>query len=399
MLNREDFEIFNDGLIYFDNAATTQKPKSVVNKIVDYYTKYTANAHRGDYDISLKVDEEYEGVREKVKNFINADSSNEIIFTKGSTESFNMIVFGFMAYYLKENDEVVLNKGEHASNILPWITLSEKIGFKIKYAELESDNSLSVKNIEKEINEHTKVIALAEITNAIGDVRPVKEIGELCKKYNILYVVDVTQSIGHKKVDVKENNIDFLGFSGHKMLGPTGVGVLYGRKELLEKLVPLEYGGGMNIMFSSDGSYELKELPYRLEAGTRNIAGVIGLGAAIDYLLSIGLDKIHNYELELKKYLVDRIKTVPNIKLYNESFNSGVLLFNVGNYFSQDVAIFLNNYKICIRAGNHCAKMLQEVICTTNTCRISLYFYNTKEEIDKLISALMDQDKILDTVV
>ena len=399
MLNREDFEIFNSGLIYFDNAATTQKPKSVVNKIVDYYTKYTANAHRGDYDISLKVDEEYEGVREKVKNFINADSSNEIIFTKGSTESFNMIVFGFMAYYLKENDEVILNKGEHASNILPWITLSKKIGFKIKYAELESNNTLSVQKIEKEINEHTKVVSLAEITNAIGDVRPVKEIGELCKKYNLLYVVDVTQSIGHKKVDVKENNIDFLGFSGHKMLGPTGVGVLYGRKELLEKLVPLEYGGGMNVMFSSDGSYELKELPFRLEAGTRNIAGVIGLGAAIDYLNNIGLDNIHNYELELKKYLVERIKTVPNIKLYNESYNSGVLLFNVGDYFSQDVAIFLNNYKICIRAGNHCAKMLQEVICTTNTCRISLYFYNTKEEIDKLISALMDQDKILDTVV
>jgi cysteine desulfurase/selenocysteine lyase len=399
MLNREDFEIFNDGLIYFDNAATTQKPKIVVDKIVEYYTKYTANAHRGDYDISLKVDENYEGVRDKVKNLINADNTKEIIFTQGSTESFNMIVFGFMAYYLKKDDEVILSKVEHASNVLPWITLSKKIGFKIKYVELESDNSLKIDKIKKEINSNTKVISLAHITNSIGDVRPVKEIGKLCKENNILFVLDATQSIGHMKVDVKEYNIDFLGFSAHKMLGPTGVGVLYGRLDLLENLVPLEYGGGMNTIFSSDGEYELKELPHRLEAGTRNIAGVIGLGAAIDYLEKIGLDKIHNYELELKKYLIEELKKVPNIKIYNESVESGVLLFNVGNYFSQDVAIYLNNYKICIRAGNHCAKMLQEVICTTNTCRVSLYFYNTKEEIDKLIEALKDQDKILDTVV
>ncbi len=398
-MNRDDFEIFNDNIIYFDNAATTQKPKSVVNAIVEYYTKYTANAHRGDYDISLKVDEKYEGVRDKVKKLINADSSKEIIFTKGSTESFNMIVFGFMAYYLKENDEVILTKGEHASNILPWVTLSKKIGFKIKYANLDDDNSLKLEEIKKIITDKTKVISLAHITNAIGDVRPIKEIGNLCKENNIIFVLDATQSIGHMKVDVKENNIDFLGFSAHKMLGPTGVGVLFGKKDLLEKLVPLEYGGGMNIAFSSDGEYSLKELPHRLEAGTRNIAGVIGLGAAVDYLEKIGLDNIHNYEIELKKYLIERIKEVPNIKLYNENFNSGVLLFNVGEYFSQDVAIYLNTYKICIRAGNHCAKMLQEVICSTNTCRVSLYFYNTKEEIDVLIEALKKQDKILDTIV
>lgn len=398
-MNREDFEIFNDGLIYFDNAATTQKPRSVVNEIVDYYTKYTANAHRGDYDISLKVDEKYESVRTKVKNLINADSEKEIIFTKGSTESFNMIIFGFMAYYLKSGDEVILNKGEHASNILPWITLSEKIGFKIVYAELNEDYSLTIDKIKEKITPNTKVISLAHITNAIGDVRPIKEVGELCKENNILFVLDVTQSIGHNRIDVKENNVSFLGFSGHKMLGPTGVGVLYGKEELLEKLVPLEYGGGMNIAFSSSGSYELKELPFRLEAGTRNIAGVIGLGAAIDYLENIGLEKIHLYEMELKKYLVEKIKKVPNIKVYNESNESGVLLFNVSGYFSQDVAIYLNSKKICIRAGNHCAKMLQEVICDTNTCRVSLYFYNTKEEIDKLIEALYNQDKIFDTIV
>lgn len=398
-MNREDFEIFNDGLIYFDNAATTQKPRSVVDSIVEYYTKYTANAHRGDYDISLKVDEKYENVREKVKNFINAKSNKEIIFTKGSTESFNNIVFGFMNYYLKKEDEVILSKGEHASNILPWITLSKSIGFKIVYVDLENDYSLSINKLKEKITNNTKVISLAHITNAIGDVRPIEEIGKLCYENNILFVVDATQSIGHLRVDVEKSNISFLGFSAHKMLGPTGVGVLYGKEELLEKLIPLEYGGGMNTMFSSDGEYELKELPYRLEAGTRNIAGVIGLGAAIDYINKIGIDNIHNYEKELKKYLLEKIKTVPNIKIYNENTDSGILLFNLGDYFSQDVAIFLNSYKICIRAGNHCAKMLQEVINKTNTCRVSLYFYNTKEEIDKFIEVLLNQDKIFDTIV
>ncbi len=398
-MNREDFEIFNDGLIYFDNAATTQKPKSVVNSIVEYYTKYTANAHRGDYDISLEVDEKYEGVREKTRAFLNANSLEEIVFTKGSTESFNMIIFGFMANYLKSGDEVILNKGEHASNLLPWMVLSERIGFKIVYADLNRDYSLTLDRIKEKVTERTKVIALAHITNSIGDVRPVKEIGKFSRENNILFVVDATQSIGHIKVDVQDLNIDFLGFSAHKMLGPTGVGVLYGRKDLLEKLIPIEYGGGMNTVFSSSGSYELKELPQRLEAGTRNIAGVIGLGAAIDYLLNIGFDKIHSYERELKSYLLEKIKTVPNIKIYNETVDSGVLLFNVGNFFSQDVSIFLNKYKICIRAGNHCAKMLQEAINSTNTCRVSLYFYNTKEEIDKLIEVLMKQNEILDTVV
>ena len=398
-MNREDFEIFNDGLIYFDNAATTQKPKQVVNSIVEYYTKYTANAHRGDYDISLKVDDKYESVREKVKNFINAKSTKEIIFTKGSTESLNSVIFGFMSHYLKKDDEIILTKGEHASNVLPWIILSKQLGLKIVYADLESDYSLSIEKIKEKVTDRTKVISIAHVTNAIGDVRPVNEIGKFCHDKNILFVIDATQSIGHMKVDVETSFVSFLVFSAHKMLGPTGVGVLYGKEELLERLIPLEYGGGMNAMFYSSGEYELKELPHRLEAGTRNIAGVIGLGAAIDYLNDIGLDNIHNYEVELKRYLLDKIKTVPNIKIYNESTDSGILLFNLGEYFSQDVAIFLNNYKICIRAGNHCAKKLQEVIDKTNTCRVSLYFYNTKEEIDKLIEVLLNQDKIFDTIV
>lgn len=398
-MNREDFEILNDGLIYLDNAATTMKPKCVVNSIVEYYTKYTANAHRGDYDNSLRVDKEYESVREKVKNFINANSVKEVIFTKGSTEAFNMIIFGFMSVYLKKDDEVLLTKGEHASNVLPWLNLAKKIGFNIKYIELDENYKVTLDAVKKVITDKTKVISLAHITNTIGDVRPIEEIGKICCENDILFVLDATQSIGHLKIDVEKYNISFMGFSAHKMLGPTGVGVLYGREELLENLVPLEYGGGMNTAFSSDGYYEMKSLPARLEAGTRNIAGVIGMGAAIDYLENIGLDKIHKYEMELKRYLIDKMKMVPNIKIYNEENESGVLLFNVGNYFSQDVAIYLNQFKICIRAGNHCAKMLHEVICSSNTCRVSLYLYNNKEEIDKLIDALMNQDKILDTLV
>ena len=398
-MNREDFEILNDGLIYFDNAATTLKPVQVVNKIVEYYTKYTANAHRGDYDNSLKVDTYYEQSRTKVKEFINAEKDEEIVFTKGSSESFNMIVFGFASNYLKKDDEVILTKDEHASNVLPWIVLSKKIGFKIKYADLSSSYELTVQNLEKVITDKTKIISIAHVTNTIGDVRPVMEIGRICRQKGIIFVLDATQSIGHMKVDVQKFNVTFLGFSAHKMLGATGVGVLYGKKEFLERLVPLEYGGGMNATFSSMGDYTLKELPSRLEAGTPNIAGVISLKEAILYLEKIGLDNIHNYEMELKKYLVERLKEVPNIKIYNDNTDSGLLLFNVKDYFSQDVAIYLNTFKICVRAGNHCAKMLQEVIDKTNTCRVSLYFYNTKEEIDKLVEALKNQDKILDTVV
>lgn len=398
-MNREDFEILKDGLIYLDNAATTMKPKKVVDAIVEYYTKYTANAHRGDYDNSIRVDMEYEGVREKVRKFINASRPEEIVFTKGSTESFNMMIFGFMSYYLKKGDEVILSKDEHASNILPWMNLSKKIGFTIKYVKLNENYELTMENLNKEITKNTKVITLAHITNTIGDVRPIEKIGELCKKNNILFVLDATQSIGHIKIDVEKNNISFMGFSAHKMLGPTGVGVLYGKKELLDNLVPIELGGGMNVSFSSAGEYTIKDLPARLEAGTRNIAGVIGMGAAIDYLEEIGLEKIHNYEIELKKYLIEKLSKIPNITIYNKDATSGVLLFNVDKYFSQDVAIYLNKFKICIRAGNHCAKMLEEVICATNTCRISLYLYNTKEEIDKLVEALKNQDKILDTLV
>lgn len=398
---REDFPIFskNNELIYLDNGATTLKPKSVVDSVVEYYSSYTANAHRGDYDNSIEVDQKYEGVRTKVKEFINSSNESEIVFTKGTTDSLNMIVFGYMKYYLSEGDEVLLTRSEHASNILPWFELASDIGIKIKFIKLDDDYCVTKENLEETITEKTKVISLAHITNVVGDIRDIKMIGEVCKNKGILFIVDAAQSIGHIKVDVSENNIDFLAFSGHKMFGPTGIGVLYGKYNLLDKLIPTSYGGGMNSFFESTGEVEYKKLPERLEAGTQNIAGVIGLGAAIDYINKIGIDNIHKHELELKKYAIEKLKDVNDVKIYNENSNSGIIVFNIENIFSQDLAVYLNYYKICVRSGNHCAKILKDEIKASNTCRASLSIYNNKEEIDKLVDVLKHHDNIYEIIL
>ena len=398
-MNREDFPMLSSDIIYLDNGATTFKPSIVVNSLVDYYSNYTANAHRGDYKTSLKVDQEYEKVREKVRNFIGADDSKEIVFTKGTTDSLNMVVFGFMKYYLHKDDEVIITRSEHASNFLPWIELEKSIGIKVKYIELNENLEVDIDKVKELITDKTKVISLAHVTNVVGDVRPIEQIGKLCKEKNIIFVVDAAQSIGHLKTDVKTCNIDFLAFSAHKMLGPTGVGVLYGRYELLDKLFPLEFGGGMNVSFDSLGNVEYKELPARLEAGTPNIGGVIGFGAAIDYINNVGLENIHNHELELKKYLIDKLKNIKEIEVYNENSNSGIVTFNIKNVFPQDTAIYLDKYNICVRAGNHCTKTLKEEFGIKNTCRISFYLYNTKEEIDRLIEILENSDKIFDVII
>lgn len=398
-LNLEDFEILKTGIIYFDNGATTLKPKPVVDSIVSYYTEYTANAHRGDYTNSLIVDEKYEGVRDKVRDFIHAAKSKEIVFTSGSTDSLNRIVFGFMKYYLKPGDEVLLTKAEHASNILPWMELAKEIGIIVKYIPLTMSNEVSIENVKKVVTEKTKVISLAHVTNVLGDIRPITEIGEFCQEQNILFVVDGAQSVPHHPVDVNKSHIDFLAFSAHKMLGPTGVGVLYGREELLEQLHPTIFGGGMNATFESDGEVELKSLPARLEAGTPNIAGVIGLGAAIDYLQNIGMEKIEKYEAELRDYLVCELEKIPNIIIYNKDIKSSNVAFNLKDVFAQDTAVYLNNYKICVRAGNHCAKILKDELHVKNTCRISLYFYNTKAEIDELVRVLKASEDIFKVIL
>lgn len=394
-MNRKDFPMLTKDIIYFDNGATTLKPYAVIDKIVDYYENYSANAHRGDYDISLKVDMAYENTRELVKKFINARYTKEIIFTSGATQSLNMIANGFFLQYLEPDDEIIITKSEHASNVIPWFNLVQKCQAKIKYVELDKNHKVTLSNLQKQITSKTKVISLAAITNVVGDIRPIKEICQIAHQKNIFVVVDGAQSVPHSLTDVQELDCDFLAFSAHKMCGPTGVGVLYGKIELLEHMAPQNFGGGMNETFDNEDSVFLKELPTRLEAGTPNIAGVIGLGAAIEYLQDIGINKIASYEKELKSYFIEKLKLIPHIKLINPDSDSGIIAFNVDGIFSQDVACYLNKYHICVRAGNHCAKILKDEVGVTNTCRISLYFYNTKDEIDYVIELLKDKDKII----
>ena len=398
-MHREDFPMLNNDIIYFDNGATSFKPQVVIDKIKEYYETYSANAHRGDYDISFKVDLEYEAAREKVVNFINAKEKSEIVFTSGTTDSLNMIVNGFFAPIMEKGDEIVITRSEHASNVLPWFRLAKEKGCVIKYIPLDDDYHVTMDNLKKVITPNTKVISLAAITNVIGDVRPIKEITKFAHEHNIFVVVDGAQSVAHMKTDVQDLDIDFLAFSAHKMLGPTGVGVLYGKKELLEALEPTNLGGGMNEAFDNEYSVILKDLPTRLEAGTPNIAGVIGLGAAIDYLNSIGMDKIRDRELELREYLIEKLIKIPHIDIINVEADSGIVSFNVDGVFSQDVAYYLNKYNICVRAGNHCAKILKNAIGVTNSIRVSLYFYNTENEIDSLIELLKDKEKIEEEMI
>ncbi len=393
-MNREDFPMLKNDVIYFDNGATTFKPKSVIDATNYYYTSITANAHRGDYDISYKVDTIYEETRNKVAKFINA-SRDEIVFTSGATESLNMIASGFFGKLLEPGDEILLTLSEHASNVLPWFLLAKKNGAIIKYIELDNNLHVTLNNVISMITPNTKVISLAAITNVVGDERPIKEIVKYAHEHNIFVVVDGAQSVPHTKTDVKDLDCDFLAFSAHKMCGPTGVGVLYGKSELLNELEPTNLGGGMNESFDNIDEVYLKEIPTRLEAGTPNIAGVIGLGAAIDYLNKIGLDNIKIYEIKLKKYLIDKLKSIPHINIINEECDSGIVAFNVDGVFPQDVAYFLNKYNICVRAGNHCAKILKNAIGVKNTVRVSLYFYNTESEIDKLVELLKDKNRII----
>lgn len=391
-MNREDFLMLNKNIIYFDNGATTLKPRVLVETLNDYYSNYSANAHRGDYDISLKVDEMYENTRELVRSLINAKSSREVIFTSGATDSLNKIIFGYFRDKLGSNDQVLLTRSEHASNVLPWFELKDELGLDLDYISLDDDYEVTFENVKKAITDRTKVISIAHTSNVVGDVRPIKEIVRYAHERGILVIVDGAQSVPHMSIDVQDLDVDFLAFSAHKMCGPTGVGVLYGKEELLNNIKPLIYGGGMNASFSDDGVRVYKELPYLLEAGTPNIADVIAFGSVIKYLLSIGFDKITSYERDLKKYAIDKLSNNPNLIIYNKNSESGIITFNYKDVFAQDLAIYLNKYNICVRAGNHCAKILKEELNVKNTCRVSLYFYNTRREIDKLCEVLSNSN-------
>lgn len=385
-----EFPMLEKSLVYFDNAATTFKPKRVIDKINEYYNDYTANSHRGDYDISFRVDDELDYTRDLVKMFINAKRKDEIIFTKNTTDSINLVVFGFFLNYLKEGDEVILSSSEHASNILPWLILSLKKNIKIVFVDSVNEK-LNIDDLVSKITCKTKVISLAQITNVSGDKRDIKTICNIAHKNNILVVVDGAQSVPHIKVDVRELDADFLAFSAHKMCGPTGVGVLYGKYELLKKMVPYTYGGGMNLNYN-ENHLTLAELPYRFEAGTPNIAGIIGFSEAIKMINEIGIENIERHDKYLRKYLVKELENIPYIKIYNKDCEGSSVIINMDNVLSGDLGLYLNTKGICVRSGKHCAKMGDN---KEDTVRISLYFYNTYEEIDYLISVLKNKDEII----
>ncbi len=386
-MNREDFWLLKQNVIYFDNGATTLKPHCLSEATDQYYNEYSTNAHRGDYELSLKVDAMYENARKLVANFIHAKDPKQIIFTSGATDSLNKIIFGYYANTLKEGDHVLLTKSEHASNMLPWFELADQLHLKIDYIPLDENHQVTLENVKKAITENTKVISIAHITNVIGDVRPIKEITKYAHERGIDVLVDGAQSVAHIPIHVEQLDIDFLAFSAHKMYGPTGVGVLYGKEEKLKNIHPIIFGGGMNTSFNSDGIRVYHEIPSMLEAGTPNIAGVIGFGRVIEYLQG-KMEMIHRHEVELKKYFIEQAKKIKELEIYNENTDSGIIAFNYKGIFAQDLAIYLDRYHICVRAGNHCAKVLKEEIYVKNTVRISFGLYNTKEEIDQLITVL-----------
>ena len=394
-MNREDFPLLKQDYIYLDNGATTLKPQCVMDKITEYYANYSANAHRGDYDLSYKVDMEYESAREEVRKFINAKDKESIVFTSGATQGLNMIANGFFKKFLDAGDEILITTSEHASNVMPWFRLQNEIGAQVKYIPLDENHYVTLENVKKVVTPNTKVIALAGITNVLGDERPMKDITAFAHEHNIFVVMDGAQSVPHRKTDVIDLDVDFLVFSGHKMCGPTGIGVLYGKKELLNEMEPQNLGGGMNESFDSPAEMIYSELPTRLEAGTPNIAGVIGLGEAIRYLNKIGMDKIAEYEKNLRKYAMNKLIHIPHLDILNLESDSGIISFNVEDIFSQDVAYYLNKYKLCVRAGNHCAKILKNEVGVTNSLRVSLYFYNTESDIDALVELLENKEKIL----
>lgn len=386
-MHREDFNILNDNIIYFDNGATSLKPKCVLDSITKYYNEYPMNAHRGDYKLSMITSNLYEKTRDKVRDFIGAKDSKEIVFTSGTTESLNMIIKGYFKYVLNEGDEVIISKGEHASLLLPFLELEKEIGIKLVYANLDENYKLTLDSILQKITNKTKVIALSHISNVIGDKRDIKSICELAHKNNILVVVDAAQSLGHTLVDVTSMDIDFLAGSAHKMCGPMGVGILYAKEYLMKDIRPVVTGGGVTVSFSED-EIVYKDYPFNLEAGTRNVPGVIALGDTIDYINSIGVNNIEEYVSDLRKYLITKLSRLDNLDIYNKDIDGTTIIFDVKGVFAQDTSLYLDKKNICVRSGDHCDKMLHEITGVKNTVRVSLYFYNTIEECDKLVEAL-----------
>jgi cysteine desulfurase/selenocysteine lyase len=399
---REDFPIFKrkvhrKPLIYFDNAATTQKPIQVINAIKEYYESYNANIHRAIHTLSEEATQKYEEAREKVRKFINARSDKEIIFVRNATEAINLVMYAWGLNNLKESDEIISTVMEHHSNIVPWQFLRDKVGLKLKFIDVNSQGFLKLDELENILSKNTKLITVTHASNVLGTINPIKEIGKIAHDNGSLILVDGAQSVPHMPIDVKKLDCDFLVFSGHKMLGPMGIGVLYCKEEILENIQPFLYGGDM-IKYVTLEKSVWNDLPLKFEAGTSNVEGAIGLGAAIDYLNKIGMEDIRKHEIELTKYAIDKLSNLPNLDIYGPKKaeeRGGVIAFNVKNVHSHDVAQILDEDGIAIRSGHHCAMPLHQKLGIESSARISFYLYNMKEEIDNFIEALGKISKVL----
>ena len=388
---KKDFPIFknNKNLIYFDNASTTQKPKQVIGAIKRFYETSNANIHRGVYKLSQKATKEYEESKKIVAEFINA-SKDEIIFTRSTTEAINFLSYTLLSILPKEKNEIVLTEMEHHSNLVPWQQLAKRNKMHLKFIKMKSDFTLDMRDAKRKITNKTAILSVVHVSNSLGTINPVKKIIRIAKKKNAITIVDAAQSVGHMKVDVKDLDCDFFAFSGHKILGPLGIGVLYGKTRLLEKLQPFNFGGDM-IKFVSFEDAEWNTIPEKFEAGTQNIAGAVGLAEAIKYLKKIKIINIEKYEKKLIKYLLKKIEKIEKIEIYNSMKNTaGILSFNIKGIHSHDIASLLDDYNIAIRAGHHCTMPLMKKLKISGTARVSFYFYNTKEDIDKFVKALKE---------
>ena len=390
-MRKEDFPILkNRDMAYLDSGATTQKPQKVLDAVESFYEHENANPHRGAYSLSIEATEAYESTRGKIAKFINARYPEEIIFSKNATESLNLLAYSYGLDNLEKEDEVVISIMEHHSNLVPWQYVTNKTGSTLKYMYINDNFEISKEEIESKITDKTKIVGITHISNVLGTINPVKEIIKYAHKKGAIVIVDASQSIPHMKIDVQDLDADFLVFSGHKMLAPLGIGVLYGKKELLQKMKPCLMGGDM-IEYVYEQKTTFAPLPNKFEAGTQNVEGVIGLGAAIDYINEIGYDKIAEVEKELTEYAREKLSKLDYLELYltpNKENHSSVFSFNIKGVHPHDVASILDTENVYVRSGNHCAQPLLRSLGIDSTCRASLYFYNTKEDIDKLVHGL-----------
>lgn len=388
---RKDFPIFeNRDIVYLDSGATTQRPIQVIDAIDNFYKKNNANPHRGAYSLSIDATNEYENTREKIAKFINAPKAEQIIFSKNASESLNLIAYSYGLTNLKKDDEVVISIMEHHSNLVPWQFVTKQTESKLSYMYINDNFELSIDEIKEKITDKTKIVGITHVSNVLGTINPVKEIIDYAHKKGAVVVLDASQSIPHMKIDVQELDADFVVFSGHKMLAPLGIGVLYGKEELLNKMPPFLMGGDMiEYVYEQDTTFA--PLPNKFEAGTQNVEGVVGLGAAIDYINQVGYDTIQEIEESVVNYALDELSKLEFIDLYttkNRQNHSAVISFNIRGIHPHDVASILDSCSVCVRSGNHCAQPLMRFLGIDSTCRASFYFYNTKEDVDKLVEAL-----------